>query len=265
MTGTPRADVSPSEVDILMYHSISYEPGPTSITPDIFRGQMETLEACDYQVISLSDFTAWHQGKTDLPPRPVAITFDDGFADFAEHAFPCLKSHGWSATVFLPSGKIGGAEDWRGANEKPRPLLTWEQVKKLSDEGIAFGGHSVTHADLTSLSQGDLRREIRSCKDDIAQHTGKTPASFAPPYGHANAHVREEIAKAYDISVGTRLQRAGAGSDLFEVPRIEMYYFRDLERWRSYLEGSANWYLSARRALRGVKQLATQGMRGLNT
>ena len=247
---------SSSNVSILTYHSISHEPGPTSISPDIFREQMDMIEECGCTVLSLSDFSDWHHGKTALPHQPVVITFDDGFADFADEAFPCLKSHGWSATVFLPSGKIGGAEEWQGANEKPRRLLSWSQVKELSDEGISFGGHSVTHADLTQLSQERLNTEIRDCQDEIAQATGKKPTSFAPPYGHANPEVRSQIAKVYDISVGTQLNRAAADCDLYEVPRIEMYYFRDPNLWRSHLKGSAKWYLGTRRLLRGVKQIA---------
>jgi len=258
MTGPAHDETAPSDVNILMYHSISHEVGPTSIAPDVFHGQMDILKSCGCNVISLSDFAAWHRGKADLPPRPVVITFDDGFADFSSAAYPVLKAHGWGATVFLPTGKLGNVEDWPGANAKPRPLLTWTQVKALAGEGIAFGGHSVSHANLTQISENDLHEEIQTCQTDIARHTGQKPTSFAPPYGHANARVRAEIAKFYDVSVGTRLNSAGAGCDIFEVPRIEMYYFRDLNRWRSYLQGHGAWYLRARRLLRGARQIAAR-------
>lgn len=257
-----RSVVPDARVNILMYHSISHAPGPTSIAPETFRGQMDILAACGYHPISLSAFASWHAGDAELSPRSVVITFDDGFADFAEHAFPKLQARNWTATVFLPSGKIGQSEDWDGSNSStPRRLLSWGQVADLAKEDIEFGGHSVTHRDLTKLSSEMLRHELRHCRDQIEQRLERAPVNFAPPYGRTNQRVRDEIRRWYRVSVGTKLQRADPQCDLYDVPRIEMHYFRDLRRWRAYLEGRADWYFESRRALRGVKQLATQSWR----
>ncbi len=243
-------------VNILMYHSISGEPGPTSIPPATFKAQMETLAECGYQAVSLSDFAEWHGGGS-LPARPVVITFDDGFADFAEHAAPVLAAHGWSATVFLPSGRLGGHEDWYGANAAPRPLMSWDQVRALAKDGIDFGGHSVTHADLTALAPDKLEDEVHRCREEIGARLGQAPISFAPPYGHANEGVLATVRKYYRVSVGVRLARAGRGDDVFDLPRIEMHYFRDPARWRAHLEGRGEVYFAARRGLRRVRSLAT--------
>ena len=248
-----------TRVNVLMYHAIAEDPGPTSIPPATFRTQIATLAECGYQAVSLTDFAAWHQGRGSLPDRPVVITFDDGFADFAERAFPVLHEHGWSATVFLPSGRIGGAEDWPGGNLPPRPLMSWDQVAELARKGIEFGGHSVSHADLTALPEDEMRREIGQCREEIAQRLGTAPPTFAPPYGRSSPAVRAAIAELYAVSVGTRLGRAGRTSDLFDLPRIEMHYFRDPARWRAYLDGRADWYLNARRALRRIRQIASRG------
>jgi peptidoglycan/xylan/chitin deacetylase (PgdA/CDA1 family) len=190
-----------------MYHSISNAPGPTSIPVDTFRGQVEALAECGYQALSLGGFMSWRSGKTEIASRSVVITFDDGFADFAESAFPILKSHGFTSSVFLPSGKMGGVEDW---DEKPsrRRLMTWRQVADLSKENVEFGGHSVNHRDLTSLSESELKREVVECKERIAQEIGCAPVAFAPPFGKANARERQEIQNAFSLSVGTALNRA---------------------------------------------------------
>ena len=246
-------------VDLLMYHSISEAPGPTSIPPSLFRQQLDTLAACGYQAVSLADFAAWHGNRGELPSRPVVITFDDGFADFAEEAYPALAKHGWSATVFLPSGKLGGREDWDGADPVPRALMSWDQVDDLTKKGIDFGSHSMSHADLTALTPDALEEELGRSRDQIGQQLGQAPVSFAPPYGRSNAAVRSAIARYYGVSVGTRLARADRSSDLYDLPRIEMHYFRDAGRWRAYLEGRGEGYFLARRVLRRVRQLAAFG------
>ena len=98
--------ISPVKVDVLMYHSISHESGPTSIAPEIFHEQMRALHEYGFRSVSLAQMDAWHEGQNHLPDRAVVITFDDGFADFADAAFPVLQEYGFSATVFLPTSKL---------------------------------------------------------------------------------------------------------------------------------------------------------------
>ncbi len=245
-----------TSVNVLMYHSISDEPGPTSIAPQTFHGQVRALADAGYTVVQLSSVARWIGGGAPLPARSIAITFDDGFADFALHAVDPLRALGWSATVFLPSGKMGGLEDWRGANtHPPRSLMTWDQVSALAEQGFEFGGHSVTHRDLTTLTSAELDAELSESRDEITRRLGRAPIAFAPPYGASNPGVRRRIASYYGHSVGTRLARSTMGDDPFDIPRIEMYYFRDLDRWRAYLDGRGEWHLRARKLLRGVRRL----------
>ena len=245
-------------VNVLMYHAISGAPGPTNIDVDTFRGQMDLLAARGYDAVALRDLVAWHEGDAELPEHAAVITFDDGFADFAEHAAPILLARGWTATVFLPTGCMGAEENWAGADDPPRPLMTWSQVEDLAGRGIDFGGHSVSHADLTKLTAAQLEQEIHQSQQDIERHLGDAPVSFAPPYGYVNSVVRAAIGKWFRISVSTRLQRATRGSDLLNLPRIEMHYFRDLARWDAYLDGRAELYFGSRRALRRVRQIALE-------
>lgn len=253
MTGT---------VPVLMYHSISGAAGPTSIDPDTFHGQMEGLAAQGYEAVTLQDFAAWYDGGADLPPRSVVITFDDGFADFAEHAAPEMISRGWSATVFLPTGHVGGMEQWHGGNQPARPLMNWRQVVELAAQGIAFGGHSVSHVDLTTLNSQDLDYELRQSRDAIEAHLGSPPISFAPPYGRCNTAVRAAITKWYRVSFGTRLQRASRATDILDVARIEMHYFRSRARWEAFLDGRSDLYFDIRRLMRSVRQIAIEPRRG---
>lgn len=243
-------------VSILMYHSISDTDGPTAIAPETFKMQMEALDAEGATIIPLADIRRWHAGELTLPKNAVAITFDDAFADFATHAFPELFKRRWPATLFVPTRKLGQAEDW-APHPTPRKLLDWPILRELANAGIDLGGHSATHADLTKLSPADLVDEIYMCKEDIFDNTGLDATSFAQPFGYSNKRVREVIAQHFDLAVGTAFAKAKPKHNLFELPRIEMHYFRDPKIWQNFLRGTTGYY-KTRQSLRSLRRLVTR-------
>ncbi|MEW2915900.1 polysaccharide deacetylase family protein [Ruegeria sp. ANG10] len=235
------------QADILMYHSISDALGPTSIAPEVFKAQMQALAASGLPVVT-PDALANPPG-----PRVVIISFDDGFEDFADTAWPILREHGFCPIVYLPSGLMGGMDHWAGGNIPPRPLMGWDKIEALAGEGVCFGAHSVSHPDLTTLDTLMLEEEVSGSGQDIAARLGQPVRHFAPPYGASNNSVLRQIAQHYDTSVGTRLGVAKAGDDIHDLPRLEMFYFTDITRWKAHLEGHGKTYLAARKTLRGVR------------
>lgn len=241
-----------AEINVLMYHSISPATAPTCIAPETFRMQMGMLAECGYGTVTLSDFASWRRGERELPAKTAVITFDDGFADFASAAHPVLRDHGFTATVFLPTSRMGGAVNWDG-DASQSPLLSWDEIQALAEEGVEFGGHGLSHSDLTGLPPHDMQNEVRGPKQAIEEKLQRPVASFAPPYGRSTPAIREEIARNYEISLGVRFARARRDCDLFDVPRIEMFYYRDATRWRDHLTGRGETYFLARRFLRGAR------------
>jgi len=243
-------------IDILMYHAIADGPAPTCIAPDTFRRQMATMAEAGYHGMALSHLAAWLQGAEKPAGKPIVLTFDDGYSDFAEVAWPELKARGWTATVFLPAGKVGAAADWDAGLGRPaRRLLSWPAAAELAALGIEIGAHGVSHADLTALPPDTARDEVVQARRRIEDRIGRPVTSFAAPYGRTNSAVRAEVRKHYQASVGTRLARALLDSDPYELPRIEMWYFQDQGRWRSYLDGRARGYFLLRRVLRRARAL----------
>jgi peptidoglycan/xylan/chitin deacetylase (PgdA/CDA1 family) len=183
------------------------------------------------------------------------ITFDDGYADFATAAFPILRERELGCVVFVPTGKVGAREDWLGANVPPRPLMSWATIAQLAQSGIEFGAHGVSHVDLTLLTAERRRDEIDRCARHLTERTGRPTRSFAAPYGRVNELVLADLGRTYDVAFGTRFDRASASCDLFDVPRIEMHYFRRRSQWRGFLRGDRS-YFFIRRALRAGKAAA---------
>ncbi len=247
---------------ILMYHSISDRGGATAIAPQVFAMQMRVLAESGVPVLSLDDWAARRAAGT-LPARSVVLTFDDGFQDFADQAWPVMRGHGFRPMVYLPTAHIGGVEGWRGIADPPRPLMGWETVRRLADEGVLFGNHTVSHPDMTALTPEALIAEVAVAKHRIEEELGRPCRHFAPPYGLATAVVRAAIRGAHDTSVGTRLGEAGPDDDPFDLPRIEMFYFTDEARWRDHLAGRGATYLARRRALRWVKARLMTPWKGL--
>lgn len=243
---------------VLTYHSISDAGGPTSIPPAVFAMQMEALAEAGYRSQTLDGFLVWHEGGT-AEDRQALITFDDAFADFAEGAFPVLQRHGYSALVFVPTQRLGKAEAWIGANDPARPLMDWEQVRSLASRGIEFGGHSRTHTDLTTLDSGACEQEIAGCADDLAERIGRPVESFAAPYGHVSPAVVSMIGRYYRAGFGTRFALARPGLDRFDLPRIEMHYFRRRSHWAGFLAGRRG-YFRLRQGLRAARALAGGGI-----
>ncbi|WP_420587411.1 polysaccharide deacetylase family protein [Ruegeria sp.] len=241
------------QLDILMYHSISDAPGPTSISPQVFAAQMQALAVSGVPVVSPD---AMAQPPAD---RAVVITFDDGFADFDTTAWPILRDHGFRPIVYLPSDLMGQSENWAGCNTPARPLMNWDRIESLATEGVCFGAHSLSHPDLTTLPADRLETEVAQSGQDISARLGQPIHHFAPPYGASSPAVRRCIAQHYTTSVGTRLGVAKAGSDLHDLPRLEMFYFTDIARWRAHLAGRGRGYLALRQTLRQLRSIVRTG------
>jgi peptidoglycan/xylan/chitin deacetylase (PgdA/CDA1 family) len=237
---------------ILTYHSISNACGPTSISSAVFTSQMQVLADLGWRSLRLTEFIDWHEGEKDSADDGVLITFDDAFEDFAQVAAPILQRHGNSALVFVPTRRLGRSEGWQGANHPARPLMDWATVRSLANEGFEFGGHSRTHANLTKLSAANLEDEIAGCAEDLSAQIGKPIEGFAAPYGCVSPVVLEVIGRHYRAAFGTRLAVPRRADTRFDLPRIDMHYFRDCKRWAGLLKGRRN-YLRLRQSLRAMR------------
>jgi len=245
-------------IDILMYHSISSAEGPTAISLNIFRDQMQAIADVGVPVITLDDLLAARAGRMVLPDHSIVITFDDGFKDFMDNAMPVLDQHKFAVCNYLPTGCIGGVENWLGCNSPPRPLMGWDEIEDLSRQGVHFGSHTISHPNLNSLNSIDLLDEILQSKKDLEAKLGMPILHFAPPYGVADHLARTTVERMYKTSVGTRFERATLESDIVDLPRIEMFYYTNLRNWIEHLKGRGAVYMRRRKTMRQAREVMSR-------
>jgi peptidoglycan/xylan/chitin deacetylase (PgdA/CDA1 family) len=120
---------------ISMYHSVAENSrDPHAVHPEIFAQQMESLQQQGYRVVGLGAALAGLR-EWKLEYRTVALTFDDSYEDFLAHAVPILRQHCFDATVFAPTGLLGGSAQW-DSYDKTKRLMDWDEMREVERPGF---------------------------------------------------------------------------------------------------------------------------------
>lgn len=206
---------------ILMYHAID-PPGRWSgwrwaVSDDDFRRQLDLLARYAIRTVRLSDVV----GAQDTS---VVITFDDGYADNHRYALSALVERGQVATWFIPGDRVGRSADWVAAEGEERPLMDGSQLHDLLQAGMEIGGHGCTHRDLTTLSDGELEREVVIGRRALEERIGCALPTFAYPFGLHDDRVRRAVAAAgYRYACTTRPGWWGSDSDPLQLRRVAIF------------------------------------------
>lgn len=247
-----QSSVLDKQIPILMYHSISdvkensHPYYHVNTSPAVFESHIKYLHDNNYSVINLHDL-----GKsfdTNSQNKHVVITFDDGFLDFYISAYPILRKFGFTATVFLPTAFIQNNR----TSFKDNPCMTWDEVRQLSAEGIIFGSHTVTHHQLTTLTNTDIDHELLFSKEIIQDKLGTTINTFSYPYKFPDENRRFKIILqdllikcGYKYGVSTRIGTSSIKDDMYFMKRIPINSGDDIPLFRAKLEGCYNWLYNA--------------------
>jgi len=217
------------DVPTLVYHRIASDGPPDlrpyRLSPELFERQLAYLQRHGYRSVTVDQ--VWHanaKGAAEgLPGKLVAFTFDDGYLDFAQTAWPLLRRYGFTATVYLVADHVGGRAEWDRQLGEPAELMGWELVRDLSHQGVAFGAHSCSHVRLTTVDRARLMDEVRRSGRVIADMIGTPVSGFCYPYGDNNDEVRAAVQECgYQYAVGGILP-SELPRDRFLLPRIEIF------------------------------------------
>lgn len=225
-------DLPPFRIPALMYHHVAPElDDPFCVTPESFERQMR--HAADrFRIMTVSEAIRRFHAGAAVDDDSLLLTFDDGYADFHEYAFPVLREFGLRATLYLATDHIGRTNIWNPKSPVISHHLTWDQVRSLMDCGMEIGGHSLTHHNLVKFGRDRIEQEVVGCADAIERNLGRRPISFAYPYGCFNELVRDVVADHYALAFSVDTGTFDWREDLFTIRRTYVgneFEWSDLE------------------------------------
>lgn len=207
---------------ILQYHHISSEtPASTSVLPATFKAHLDYLKEKNHTVLPLESVVTKLVAKEPLPERCTSITFDDAYRSIYETAYPLLRRYDYPATVFVAT---------RGVDKRYNALMTWDQMRAMSDHRIDFANHSASHSHLIRLQPDESINQWREriildlgeAGNRLTQELGRSSRLFAYPYGEFNPQLLDIVRQMGLIGFGQQSGPAWFGSNPLVISRFNM-------------------------------------------
>ena len=190
---------------VLMYHSVEHcelDPFQVTVRPDRFAGQLRWLHRTGRRGVAMRELLRAREAGT--ADRLVGLTFDDGYADFVTEVMPLLAAYGFTATVFVLAGRLGGDNAW----DRPGPrkaLMTADDVRRTADAGMEIGSHGLMHRPLPGADGPALTAEVGASRAILRALSGQDVPGFCYPYGQVGAREVDAVRAAgyeYACAVG---------------------------------------------------------------
>ena len=244
----------PSGVVVLIYHRVGAASGLELDLPvDIFAAQAEVLAASG-RVVSLGEALAWLGGPDDgqdadagAGADPVVVTFDDGTADFVDHALPILERHRLPVTLYAATAFIDEGRPFPGDGVP----LSWRGLADACATGlVGVGSHTHGHRLLDRLPADRIDHELDRSIELIGEHLGRPPTDFAYPKAVAGSAAAERAVRRRFRSAalgGSRPNRVG-GTDPYRLARSPIQRSDGMRWFGRKLQGG----MAAEEQLRGL-------------
>ncbi len=223
-----------SRLTVLMYHSVSDSGDFFGVPASEFRRQVRYAKA-QADVINIETLLAHMRGKPLLRDA-VVFTFDDGYADFKDTVVPILKEENVPGAVFVLAGEPDRKE--LGNNI---PVLAASDFKALMVPMIEVGSHAMTHKKITRLSESEAAFELAESRRIIEEYAQR-PRFFAYPKGSHNRNTRLQVIEAGYEAAFTAEAHSVRGSDVFEIPRIQIDRTTSFSEFKAKLSPASDWY-----------------------
>jgi peptidoglycan/xylan/chitin deacetylase (PgdA/CDA1 family) len=175
---------------ILLYHGIgAHADDPFTVTEAQFARDLDAVVACGRHARTIGQLAAPRAEGKPMADSALAITFDDGTADFAERAWPLLRERGLPVTLYVTSGLVGGRHEGR-------PMLGWDDLRALCDAGVEIGAHGHRHVALDVVPLERAARELVNSKLVLEDRLQVEIGTFAYPFGYHTSAVKRLTERA---------------------------------------------------------------------
>lgn len=243
------------KIPVIMYHMVcdissqSAKIRYDNVSPEQFEQQMQYLNKGGYQVASLDEYLKWQKGELNLPKKSVVITFDDGYKNVYDNAYPVLKKYTFSAAIFLVTDYIGKKQSfgWFKVEDNSLIPLSWGEVKEMNQSNITIGSHTMSHPHLGKLPAEKVVEELKGSKQEIENQLNKKVSFFSYPIGikqygiYNNSTKRELISSGYQLAFVSEIGRNKRGSDCYIQKRIAIAERDSLFDFKCKLVGAYDW------------------------
>jgi len=216
------------KVPILAYHHVlpvnakvdeSIKNSPFTISDAQFYEQMLFLSQNGYQPINFSQLLNSME-KLEVG-KPIVITFDDGWVDNFEYAYPTLKAFGVSATFFVITGHVNSSG-----------CMSWKQLNEMQNHNMEIASHTHSHTPLELLSNSELQWELTHSKNLLDENIGKNSARLSFPHGSYSKIVLNAAKNAGYLSCATsNFGYVTSSSKVYELPRILIRKSHDISQF----------------------------------
>lgn len=217
-SGLSATDAKPSHtpVPILMYHVIADPPADAPypqlyVSEREFAGQMQWLARHGYRAVTQRQvWNHWHRGGA-LPPKPIVISFDDGYRSVAEAAWPHMQRRSWPGVLNLTvkNLRVSGG-------------LSGYKVRMLIAAGWELASHSLTHPDLTGLDDHTLSREVTRSRAVLRSRFEVPVDFFCYPAGRHDARVIRAVRQAGYLGATTTVDGLARPDEPYELRRVRV-------------------------------------------
>ncbi|WNO59807.1 polysaccharide deacetylase family protein [Rheinheimera sp. MMS21-TC3] len=205
---------------VLIYHHVASDtPRVTSVTAEEFHDHLQYLKDHNFKVIGLDVLIQQLQTNQPVADNSVVITFDDSYENNFTTARPILQQFGYPYTLFISPGSI---------DKQDGPLLNWQQVKQMSDEGVLIANHAMWHEHMAAPEAGEtkqawlerMQQSILDAEAKIKLHTGQSHKWLAYPYGEYSLALEQLVSELGFIGIGQHSGAVGNNTSLTHIPRF---------------------------------------------
>ena len=214
---------------------------------------MKFLSSGGYNVLSVSEGLRHLQTHTPFPAKAVCVTFDDGYQNNYQYAFPVLVQYGIKATFYVTTRYVDTDKpfDWikPGSNSEDslfRKALNWQEITEMREHGMEFASHSHTHPDFSKIDDSRINWELFESQRVLSNHLSAIENSFVCPYGiwgkSAGALKGLLQCNGYSSAFLGKWGAVTLKTDRFDLPRIIIYGEDSIKTFKHKIDGAYDWF-----------------------